>query len=62
MDLTENYFTIVSCTYIKKFTDTFFRFFLPKLMLHLYSSIDEAAVQKKKNYIIFTRIAYLYAM
>ena len=33
--------------------DTFYRFFLPKLMIHLYSSIDKAAVQEKKQTTLF---------
>ena len=51
-------------TLIKKksisFRIHFFRFFLSEFMLHLYSSIFEQF--KRKNYIIFNRIAYLCAM
>ena len=32
---------------------TLFFFPLPKLMIHLYSSIDKAAVQEKKQTILF---------
>jgi len=44
-------------TFLNKFRSQlrmhFIVFFLPKLMIHLYSSIDKAAVQEKKQTTLF---------
>ena len=56
MDLTQNFLTMLSCTYDYKtirsksnfYRYIFFRFFMSGLLVILYSSIDKAAVREKK--------------